>query len=401
MQMKRSGIPFGVLYVTIYVIGFFDVPRCQGQVSSDVKEMIGNFPISNPEALIETIDPGEYQRLLKNDSSENWMIVTGKDKPNTILIVNKRSPDNSIEFCGYKTNTGKWLFGVQQNDAQNQKTDVWLYTLNKKVWDLYPMPAFVMKDFVSEHVVLPVELNFPASPYLSAELGKAITFKINTFTFLKEAGNYFSIDGSALEHNYIKYSYVLGTSLILEKKQDEDFATLLLMSASVEDEREDGLGLDEFNCPQGVSVTTSSELPAQSTFQYKGTNLLDASNKTAWSEGVKGAGIGEWVEFTIIDRFIIGESYQVLNGYTKDKNSWTNNGRVKKLKCFVNGKAVAHIFLQDNMNFQSFTISPVWIKQLSTFEKGDKIRFVIEEVYKGLKYNDTLLSQFVPTGNCG
>lgn len=78
-----------------------------------------------------------------------------------------------------------------------------------------------------------------------------------------------------------------------------------------------------------------------------------------------------------------------------------NNGRVKKLKCSVNGKAVAYIILQDDMNFQSFTISPAWIKQLPTLEKGDKIRFVIEEVYKGLKYNDTLLSQFVPTGNCG
>lgn len=241
MQMKRSGIPFGVLYVTIYVIGFFDAPRCQGQVSSDVKEMISNFPISNLEALIETIDAGEYQRLLKNDSSENWVVVTGRE-PNAILIVNKHSRGNSIEFCRYKTNTGKWLFGVQQDDGQNQKTDVWLYTPNKTVWDLYPMPVFVMKDFVSEQVVLPLELNFSAGPYLSVEFGKAITFKINTYTFLREAESYFSTGGSAFEHNYIKYSYVLGASLILEKKQDEDFEPLLVVWASVEHEREDGLG---------------------------------------------------------------------------------------------------------------------------------------------------------------
>jgi hypothetical protein len=306
-----------------------------------------------------------------------------------------------VEFYGYKTNTGKWLFGVLQNDGQSQKTNVWLYTPNKKVWNLYPMPAFVMKDFVSEQVVLPVELNLAADPYLSVEFGKAITFRINLYTFLREVENYFSTGASAFEHNYIKYSYVLGPSLILEKKQDKDFEPLLVVSATVEPEREDGLGQDEFNCPQGVSVRTSSELPPQSTFSYKAANLLDANNKTAWSEGVKGSGIGEWVEFTIADRFIIGESYQVLNGYTKDKNCWMNNSRVKKLKCFVNEKAVAYIILQDDMNFQSFTISPAWVQPLVTLEKGDKIRFVIEEVYKGLKYNDTLLSQFMPTGNCG
>jgi hypothetical protein len=51
--------------------------------------------------------------------------------------------------------------------------------------------------------------------------------------------------------------------------------------------------------------------------------------------------------------------------------------------------------------YQSFNISPSWLKDAPEFRKGTKVKFVIEEVYKGSKYNDTVISYFVPVGNCG
>lgn len=371
-----------------------------GQESNDVKKMIIDFPIDRLEELSQPVDEREYKLLLKDNSSESWVLVIDTKKQEEISIQNRRSPDSQVKFHRYKINEGKWLFGVNQGDAQNQKTDLWIYN-SRNGWQQYPTPEWKIKDFVSESIVLPVELNVAVRPYLSVELGDILQFKINTYTFSQEAANHFEVNSADFEHNYIKYKYVLRSgSLAMEKKQDEDFEPLLSVFAKVESEQTDNLIEDEFHCAQGVTVVSSSELTSEGKFSYNVNNLLDENETSAWSEGVKGNGIGEWIEFTISAQFLIGESYHINNGYSKDKNSWRNNGRVKKMKCLVDGKPVAYITLQDDMTAQSFTISPPWYNQSFQLQKGDKIRFVIEEVYKGLKYEDTLITQFIPIGNC-
>jgi len=401
-NIKRN-FKTGALFFTVAALILFKTSSCQGQENTDVKKMLLDFPVERLEELIQTINPDEFKQTLKTGSSNSWEIVETKNKPNSANIQNKRSPDNAVIFYKFKTSNPKWLFAVKQVNAQNQTTDLWLYDplKTKNDWEKFNVTSLLIRDFVSEQVILPPELNLDSKAFLQPEFRDSVYFKINLFTFLKEVEKYFPNSSSALAHCYIKYKYTLGPDLILKKMQDEDYEMLPTLTAIVEKENPDGPGLTEFNCPHGVSVTASSELPSATALSYKASNVLDENNKTAWSEGMKGSGLGEWIEFTITSAFYIGESYQLQNGYVKDKTSWMNNNRVKKLKCFVNGKLLALILLNDVMDYQSFSIKPAWFKINNTFKKGDKIRFIIEEIYKGIKYDDTLLSHFVPTGNCG
>ena len=172
---------------------------------------------------------------------------------------------------------------------------------------------------------------------------------------------------------------------------------LLTATASIDKEEPGGPSVTEFNCANGVFVKTSGEHPAEGTIRYSGSNVLDQKDETAWS--TSGSGIGQWIEFTIKENFRIGNSYQIRTGYTKSKRLWKENSRVKKLKVIVNGKAVALIILNDTDEYQSFFIYHGEMEEEGKL--GTKIRFVIEEIYRGDKYDDTLISHFVPIGNCG
>lgn len=172
---------------------------------------------------------------------------------------------------------------------------------------------------------------------------------------------------------------------------------LLTSTASIVKEDPNGPGITEFNCANGVYVKTSAELPAGNKISYSGANVLDNKDETAWS--TSGSGIGQWIEFTLKENFRIGNTYQIRIGYTKSKKLWKENSRVKKFKVVINNKTVAYVILNDTDEYQSFFIYPDGMEDEG--KPGTKIRFVIEEIYRGDKYDDTLISHFVPTGNCG
>ena len=48
-------------------------------------------------------------------------------------------------------------------------------------------------------------------------------------------------------------------------------------------------------------IKVSSELNATNKNSYLGKNIIDFNTKTAWVEGVKGDGIGEWIEINYKD----------------------------------------------------------------------------------------------------
>jgi hypothetical protein len=45
------------------------------------------------------------------------------------------------------------------------------------------------------------------------------------------------------------------------------------------------------------TISASSSLSAQSNVNYRANNIHDLNYKTAWVEGVKGYGIGEWIMY--------------------------------------------------------------------------------------------------------
>ncbi len=131
-------------------------------------------------------------------------------------------------------------------------------------------------------------------------------------------------------------------------------------------------------------VTASSFLPSQSSNTYEPENAHDLNYGTAWVEGVNGDGIGEYLTYHFDFNPRITRIY-VANGYVKNQTAWENNGRVKKLKMYVNDKPYAILCLEDSRSEQAFEFPPIGDYQTMKFE--------IMEVYKGKKYSDVAISE--------
>ena len=150
-------------------------------------------------------------------------------------------------------------------------------------------------------------------------------------------------------------------------------------------------------------VTASSTLPAQGNISYEASNLTDGKLNTVWSEGVEGNGIGETITikrtYTLessdsVKKFNLlyfqnGYGVSSMNSYT---NRWGNNGRVKELDIYFNGRFVATKWIDENSgSHQLFDIS---YYDLSV-KDGEECTFTFEikDVYPGEVYEDTVISE--------
>jgi len=151
-------------------------------------------------------------------------------------------------------------------------------------------------------------------------------------------------------------------------------------------------------CGANYQVKASSALPDTKKNTYKAENVSDLNYKTAWVEGVKGYGIGEYVEFTFpkshprITRIIFA------NGYIKSYNTWINNARVKTLKMYIDNVPYAIIELEDIYAEQYIEVPPIGkspdeINYGIDSERKWTMKFEILEVFKGNKYEDTAITE--------
>jgi hypothetical protein len=141
---------------------------------------------------------------------------------------------------------------------------------------------------------------------------------------------------------------------------------------------------DYVTCYGFSSVKSSSSLAPQGSKNYKSSNLSDDNPTTAWVEGKDSYGLGEWFEIDVSQT--TAEQFTILNGYQSSKSAFQNNSRVKRLVVFLNGKEIGEVHLLDFFGQQTF--------RLPTNNLHGKLKFVIVDVYKGLKYADTAISEF-------
>ena len=144
-----------------------------------------------------------------------------------------------------------------------------------------------------------------------------------------------------------------------------------------------------FSCTGG-SVVASSYLSSQGSSSYRASNINDCNHETAWVEGVKGYGIGEWIEFQDISADGTITGINILNGYVKSNKAWSENTRVKNLKVYYNDRPLCILELQNSRSLQYFGIDDLLEGYTSHISK---LRFEILEVYPGTKYQDTVISE--------
>lgn len=142
----------------------------------------------------------------------------------------------------------------------------------------------------------------------------------------------------------------------------------------------------------------SSSLKSQGANTYVVRNAHDFSLKTAWVEGVKGYGIGEYIEYTFPPECPRITEVIIANGYVKSEQAYRDNSRVRKLKMYFNGKPFAILNLEDKRSLQRFEFDPIGNSDRSDFEALKKqpswsLRFEILEVYQGARYDDVVISE--------
>lgn len=145
-------------------------------------------------------------------------------------------------------------------------------------------------------------------------------------------------------------------------------------------------------------VSASSQLKSQGSNTYDAGNAHDLSYKTAWVEGVPGDGVGEYLLYNFLAESPRITEIIVVNGYVKNERAYFDNGRVKRLKMYVNNKPYAILNLKDQRCEQRFKVDPLGNGNREDIEKlkgqpGWSLKFEILEVFKGLKYDDVAVSE--------
>jgi hypothetical protein len=133
-----------------------------------------------------------------------------------------------------------------------------------------------------------------------------------------------------------------------------------------------------------VAIRSSSCL-LEKGIMYEPKYAIDNDITTAWVEGVKGSGIGEWIDFAFAKEEKI-KAINIINGYAKSNKHYCVNNRVKKVKIQFNDGASMVQELKDAV------LEPQRI-ELPEEKTVYSVRMTILEVYPGAKYNDTCISE--------
>lgn len=137
-------------------------------------------------------------------------------------------------------------------------------------------------------------------------------------------------------------------------------------------------------------LEASSFLPPQNGNTYFPSNAHDFNLRTAWVEGVKGYGIGEYIEYYFEALSPRITEIKVYNGYFKSEKAWEDNSRVKKFKLYINNNPYAILELQNTRAVQIFKVEPL---QSKIKNKDLVLKFEILEVFKGKKWDDVAISE--------
>jgi len=138
---------------------------------------------------------------------------------------------------------------------------------------------------------------------------------------------------------------------------------------------------------EAVKYCSSSYLPRSKVATYRPGNaeIFDPANKRlAWCEGAKGAGIGEWLELSVINGRALVKTLTIANGYQKTKTAFYANARPRKVRIEMDSGLRITTVLKDRFGEQVITF-PDW-------QDIAKVRVTILSVYPGEKYQDTCIT---------
>jgi hypothetical protein len=150
-------------------------------------------------------------------------------------------------------------------------------------------------------------------------------------------------------------------------------------------------------------AAASSTLPKSKAANYEALNAIDCNFSTAWVEGVKGSGIGEWIEIYLgrVENLLpLTElDIEVHAGYKKSYSSFEDNGLPSSFMAEiyidnekVSSKKIEEIDGELMGGLRNFSMDLTGVKKST----GDiKLKITILKARKGKKYDDTAISEIL------
>lgn len=138
------------------------------------------------------------------------------------------------------------------------------------------------------------------------------------------------------------------------------------------------------NNSDNVKISASSSRKAEKGNFYQPELAFDGNSRTAWSEGARGAGIGQWIVFDFEKEVNLKEII-IEPGYFKTDELWRKNNRLSSANFkFSNGKSKTFKFT-DKMKEQKVDVGNV---------KTKSVMITIKDIYPGqTDSKDTLISE--------
>ena len=143
-----------------------------------------------------------------------------------------------------------------------------------------------------------------------------------------------------------------------------------------------------------LSVNADSEYRSSSGKDYSATQMIDGDYSTCWQDGSSGYGIGEVLSFEFEEAEI--DLVRIVNGNRVYEGSYNLNGRLSDatLSFYLDGILVNEeiIHLEDTSEEVALEFS------LSEPVTCNKMFITIDEVYEGVAYTDTAVSEVMIIG---
>jgi hypothetical protein len=143
----------------------------------------------------------------------------------------------------------------------------------------------------------------------------------------------------------------------------------------------------EPSAKRNVTVCATTALSTTKNYNFGPDQAVDSNPKTAWIEGSRGPGLGNWIMLRFEDvrpvRYL-----GIENGFGRqiDSTRWMEINRAKDVLIETSDGVLQRIRLKDTDQTQYIDLGrdtePTWI------------RLTLLSVYRGTKYDDTALTEF-------
>ena len=139
-----------------------------------------------------------------------------------------------------------------------------------------------------------------------------------------------------------------------------------------------------FISAKSITHITASSYLSETGYDHSPSLAMDGTLTNAWVEGVEGQGSGEYLTVLFDGNYTI-RGFSINAGYQKSEELYYKNSRPRTLYVVLSDGLVLMCTLEDQFSKQDFYFySPV---------ETSSITFIIDEVYAGSIYQDTVISE--------